>query len=62
MEYGGGREYDLEKEFGPVPQPPQNTHGLGMRNHIADSVLLHKCCNAISVSSVCSGTRLAKCL
>ena len=29
MEYGGGREYDLEKEFGPVPKPPGNVHGTG---------------------------------
>ena len=61
MEYGGGREYDLEKEFGPVPQPPQDNRSLGMRNQ-ADSALLHKLCNALSVSSVCSDTQLAKCL
>lgn len=29
MEYGGGREYDLEKEFGPVPKAPGDIHGTG---------------------------------
>ena len=29
MEYGGGREYDLEKEFGPVPKRNAEANGAG---------------------------------
>lgn len=29
MEYGGGREYDLEKEFGPVQPAAGQVHDSG---------------------------------
>lgn len=30
MEYGGGREYDLEKEFGPLPKRIADAEDTGM--------------------------------